>query len=89
MKTVSFRFKNTLMKHPFKTIALIILAACVVYIAWPKDTVRNHDPATGEGLPGGHDEHDGHGHLKPTPLITPVEEAAITPEEAEEISEED
>ena len=69
------------MKHPFKIIALIIFAACVVYIAWPKHTVKSHDPVTGEGLPGGHTADDGHGHLEPAPLGSPVEEAALPPEE--------
>ncbi len=71
------------MKRPYKTIALFIFAACVVYAAWPKETVKGHNPATGGGIPSGHspDDGHGHGHLEPAPLVSPVEEAPLPPEE--------
>lgn len=59
MQKASSSCEKKKMKHPFKTVALIIFAAVIVYQAWPKHTVKDHNPATGEGIAHeeGHTEH--------------------------------
>ena len=53
------------MKSPYKIIGLAIIGGVALYAAWPTETVRDHDPVTGEGVPG----HDHDHAVSPDPEI--------------------
>lgn len=65
------------MKHPFKIIGIFIIVGVIVYAAWPTQSVRGHNPRTGEGSHAEEHEHD---HMEPTPLLRPEERAEILSE---------
>ncbi len=71
MRKENLRFKFAPMKHPFKILGLLIIAAGILYKAWPDDTVRDHNPMTGGGE--SHEGHD-HEHLDP-PTLKEIEES--------------